>query len=1556
MNEVFKNRWLPWLWSAIVAVLLAGAMVPALAGEQSVAAHRVLFVGPSGHNQYIGLERLAPDADITAVKENELGQINLFSYGTIFVSSYSNRNFLANEPVHSRLLEAIERGAVLVAFRSYGGGLAPPQDLWLPSPATKDGAYQVGEILEPEHPIFNEPHEITLDMLLRVHSGVMYHPYVNLGEGWIPLVGGHYLMPFFRNDTGVPPYDGQPHYGIIELPYGKGRILLVQMIPDHQWFNNDGGRDTSVGRLFMENIVRYALDSSRTVVIGAPEAPAAYVEGGLGAVLDWVERPTPFEMTLELWHSASEGDYVLKWDDRDIITIRHAEVPAKAGSYARISRVFPLDKQARGSTLLTFYLTDDYQGGMDRFYEGDRMVGEAPNMKAEHRFVEVALDGEKIWEEDLLGPNPFPWPHRLRTIDVTDLVRDKEQVEVSITVVDRQSTEDPFWSEVFVSRVALLESIPSIEKAGRIEVPVDGLYLPAVKVTDVPGKRSGVSLHRGEEELLSFLLSADDLKTHWAIGKPVQLKAGELIALSFDANETGDNDERVHNAYLIPERFLAGPDPELVDVRSWFIRDFVTDYVVLQVKGPEGVDLAAPVSHGIPLAKGSLNPDELDRLYLVDADGHSVPMQARSLAQWPDGSVKWVLVSFIGQPGEYVLHVGKEAQPQSQHRLIETLGEHRFRVDTGRLQLTLDVVGSPRIGEAFIDGKAVDLNGVDFSLTYAGGRRLSLADSRVEEIRLLENGSERAVMWVRGRYLSDGNPDLEYTLQWRFYRDQPLVWIDATFTNRLGRKVDLADIRFAVAGDFGPTLGVPLQSAEPIERISASEDWTLIQANEHGFKAFEDGAETISGRRFPGWVVFEDDGRGLFFAGVRHFWEQYPKSVSLTGTGLEFGLWAVESGLILEVADGFQKTHELVLGRVENDLQAQARAALLSQPYVLGFDAEYLAGTGALGIMAPASSAEYPPFRASYEASVEEAYTAYLRQRESRGEYGMHNFGDTTFSWGWGPSYIFWSNQEYDHHYGFLMQYLRSGDIRFWQIGDQAARHYRDIDVIHHSTNPLIVGAPRSHNTKHVVADGWYPDHNLGGVAVHHAWVEGLWLHYLLTGDELTYEAARGAADWFAAEVERDRWYRGGVERGPGWTMVALMGSYRATSDEKYLKAAQVVADDVYLRQDPIRGVYSVPVDGRPSYEGGQAFMSGILSRGMARLYVETGDPRAALATARFYDWLTREMRVAPRQYIYKQAPGWHSPNHTDQIASLLTYGLALHDRRSDWPMVKYDFDFKANPRSMSWMPEALAIFERLYGSYVPLEIVQPDTRSIMVGREGSAETTLTLARLVATEAVEGVLEPIEMPEGISISPERVPYRLEAGQDSLTCPIVINVAPTVSPRRCTFTLGDPEREDVSVTIPVSVPSWTILDTFREPVANTWFGELYSRPTEAESAGWEHIVVDEIDRLRRKGSNEEYLLYDTPGLFEFTLTLYAPEEAMARMEDILEIGVVSADGAYETIPWAITWEEGPPGEYAKGVVTPRHKYAHGDVKLRIVLRAGSGPDWPEFERLDIRGWR
>jgi hypothetical protein len=86
--------------------------------------------------------------------------------------------------------------------------------------------------------------------------------------------------------------------------------------------------------------------------------------------------------------------------------------------------------------------------------------------------------------------------------------------------------------------------------------------------------------------------------------------------MMFDSDRAGTNEEGVHKAYLLPAACLAGPDPELADVRSWFPSDALTERVVLRVKGPEGVNRVAPVSHGIPLAQGSLGADQLDRLRL----------------------------------------------------------------------------------------------------------------------------------------------------------------------------------------------------------------------------------------------------------------------------------------------------------------------------------------------------------------------------------------------------------------------------------------------------------------------------------------------------------------------------------------------------------------------------------------------------------------------------------------------------------------------------------------------------------------------------------------------------------------------------------------------------------------------------------------------------------------------------------------------------------------------------------------------------------------------------
>lgn len=92
----------------------------------------------------------------------------------------------------------------------------------------------------------------------------MYHPYVRLGEGWIPLASGTQIQTGFRNNFGIPPlHEEQPHYGLIELPYGDVRIILCQFIPEYQWLNNDKGAADSVGRLFIENMLDYAFAQAK---------------------------------------------------------------------------------------------------------------------------------------------------------------------------------------------------------------------------------------------------------------------------------------------------------------------------------------------------------------------------------------------------------------------------------------------------------------------------------------------------------------------------------------------------------------------------------------------------------------------------------------------------------------------------------------------------------------------------------------------------------------------------------------------------------------------------------------------------------------------------------------------------------------------------------------------------------------------------------------------------------------------------------------------------------------------------------------------------------------------------------------------------------------------------------------------------------------------------------------------------------------------------------------------------------------------------------------------
>ncbi len=451
-------------------------------------------------------------------------------------------------------------------------------------------------------------------------------------------------------------------------------------------------------------------------------------------------------------------------------------------------------------------------------------------------------------------------------------------------------------------------------------------------------------------------------------------------------------------------------------------------------------------------------------------------------------------------------------------------------------------------------------------------------------------------------------------------------------------------------------------------------------------------------------------------------------------------------------------THELMVGFEPEGADAESIDAFLAfrDRLLAAPDPQYAVGTLALGEMPPADGGLFP----EYETQMDRMYDGYMSKREARSEYGMENFGDDTFEWGYGPSYTFWSNQEYDHHHGFLVEWFRSGDRRFFEIGEQAARHYEATDCFHWAPGrEYLIGAPHHHNTKHIVEEGWFPDHALRGASNGHSWVEGLLDYWLLTGDVRAEETARQMGEWYIWTVENNHYGAGGQERGPGWTLVALSSLYRLTGDERFRDAGDTILDWIERTQDPVRGVISVPISEQPSYEGGTAFMHGIVGRGLGRFYEATGEERAMRACIGIGEWLTTEPMGPPARFWYKQAPRCKTGyGATDQCINALSYpyrytGDEWFGRLADELLSMT----RVGSRSAAWVYTTLG---HLAPRRTPLQIDLPALDPILAPNE-PWDGALTLRNTTARPVTARVS--VTGPEGLTAAAEPAELTIEPG-------------------------------------------------------------------------------------------------------------------------------------------------------------------------------------------------
>ena len=638
-----------------------------------------------------------------------------------------------------------------------------------------------------------------------------------------------------------------------------------------------------------------------------------------------------------------------------------------------------------------------------------------------------------------------------------------------------------------------------------------------------------------------------------------------------------------------------------------------------------------PVSTGVPFPQSALG--SVEQLRLVDSKKREIDLQARPLTLWPDGSVRWALLDFQRGDGDLRVEYGRQVsriQPEERLEVAET--GTGITVTTGplRVQFRRDSVALPgRVSLRRADGtyRRLTPKNADSAGRLVAADGTVYETGRPESVTLEESGDLRVCVRIEVRHWSaDGTSLFRSIFRVHLFRGRSELRLLHTFENDRTEEEFTRIRSLALRADFD--LGENVEGRIDRNSIASLTARPLSLQQTHDNRCeFKRGNRLIRrGRRSRGSAELRgEESVGL---AVRDFWQNYPKGIEIDDRGVTLQICPPlkrsayspggeeEDKLYYYLKDGSYKfkhglarTHEFWFrfGPATGDLASFVQNPPLYAPSLAAFNR-----SGAFGRLPAKDPSPFAP----YEEWVEAARTAYAGDRQASRAYGMLNYGD----WFGERSYN-WGNQEYDAAWCFLQEYLRGGHSDFYTWAGEAAGHTADVDTCHHSPHPSGVGEQYVHCVGHV--GGYYPEGYReraifsGRWSPSHTWVEGLFLHHLLSGDARTRECALKTCDLLVGD--QLNYYDFSNCRNSGWHLIHLSAAYRATGRRVYLNAARIVVERVLERQRSSGGWDRLMVPGHcycdpPRHKGNAGFMVGILTVGLKRYHEATGDRRVARA------------------------------------------------------------------------------------------------------------------------------------------------------------------------------------------------------------------------------------------------------------------------------------------------------------------------------------------------------
>lgn len=561
--------------------------------------------------------------------------------------------------------------------------------------------------------------------------------------------------------------------------------------------------------------------------------------------------------------------------------------------------------------------------------------------------------------------------------------------------------------------------------------------------------------------------------------------------------------------------------------------------------------IAEPATCAVPFPQGRLEPNES---VAVRREGQISPTQTRPTALWPDGSVKWLLVdTLVDLPGnaaaDYELSAGTKAPlPPDPVRAADV--ENAPRIETGRLTLQLVAPGEAGLLRSIaVDGQEVAAEGelAGPEITVGGERLCATVDE--DGWRVVEPGPVRLVLEADGVHVgADGARMLDFTARVTAWAGKPWSELHYRIINREDdESLQIDAICWSMSPDV-PADGV--ESAITVSNYRSSTQTAeggqelrrLIDAEYLLYTSNEQIPEVNYGTFTAHWRHHE---RGGIAASLFQAYQNFPKALGVGPEGLRVEIVPADSdGLTL--LRGMAKGHRFLLHPHTGDI-SQEEVIVRGLQYQMPDRPSVAPEVYREADVMPDLFVDEPVARV-------ERRLLDLADSRTRA-FGMLHWGDGPergyTDQGRGRGDLVYCNLEYDFPRAALIMFARTGERRMLDYLLVSAEHWMEVDVCHHSDDPLRHQGMIVHSARHAS----------GGITVSHEWVEGMLDYYHQTGDRFALETALGVGENVLRHLERmmARGVGAFSARETGWAIRTLVALYEETHEERWLEPAETI-------------------------------------------------------------------------------------------------------------------------------------------------------------------------------------------------------------------------------------------------------------------------------------------------------------------------------------------------------------------------------------------------------------